>query len=462
MFDVATSNVKPRTPNRLFGTSNVEYLACSLAMERMRHVLMICYDFPTIYAAGVIRTYQLAKSLPEFGWQPVILTAQECVNREDNIETSDGALRCPKITAAAPRFLTPARIDHRPSRSSQDPLEPAGDGRLRGLIRFATQLALPDGKLSWLYPAVKRGIKIARHYPIQMCFSASPRPTAHLVAYRIARHLNIPWVADFALPWSDAPWLADRPRFISWLDQRVEGLVVRSAQRISVAYADLARSISARYGYITGNKTAVIPTGFDNDLFTGPTPSPAQKFIVVYPGNHFCEAGRDGEYFLKAIDEWIDFDPRLKEQVEFVFVGKPDDALLRHRVAMQHPEVIRVKPLISHRACIQTIRSSDLCVVNTVGNRIPAKVYECMRAGKSILALIRPGSDLAMMIHHYSKGVAVPAKNISAIRQALQNMLQVGRAGTGESLKIDGSLSLYSAKHSAELLGLLFDRLSQC
>jgi hypothetical protein len=428
----------------------------------MRHVLMICYDFPTIYAAGVIRTYQLAKSLPEFGWQPVILTAQECVNREDNIETSDGALPCEKITAAAPRFLTPARIDHRSSRGSQDALEPVGDGRLRGVIRLATQLALPDGKLSWLYPAVKWGIKIACQYPIQMCFSASPRPTAHLVAYRLARRLNLPWVADFALPWSDAPWLADRPRFISWLDQRVEGLVVRSAQRISVAYADLARSISARYGHSTGDKTAVIPTGFDNDLFTGPTPSPAPKFIVVYPGNHFCEAGRDGEYFLKAIDEWIDFDPRLKEQVEFVFMGKPDDALLRQRVAMRHPGVIHVKPLISHRECIQTIRSSHLCVVNTVGNRIPAKVYECMRAEKSILALTRPGSDLAMMIHNYSKGVAVSAKNISAIRQALQNMLEIGRTGTGESIKINGSLSLYSAKHSAELLGRLFDGLSPC
>jgi hypothetical protein len=65
------------------------------------------------------------------------------------------------------------------------------------------------------------------------------------------------------------------------------------------------------------------------------------------------------------------------------------------------------------------------------------------------------------MIHHYAKGVAVPAKSISAIRQALQNILQVGRAGTDESTEIDTSLSLYSAKHSAQLLGRLFDVLSQ-
>jgi len=65
-------------------------------MEPMRHVLIVCYDFPWISAAGVIRTYQFAKRLPDYGWQPVILTAQSrIVDRVDDIEVSDGPLGCP-------------------------------------------------------------------------------------------------------------------------------------------------------------------------------------------------------------------------------------------------------------------------------------------------------------------------------------------------------------------------------
>jgi len=43
-----------------------------------RYVLVVCYDFPWIGTAGVIRTYQLAKNLSSFAWQPIILTAQPC------------------------------------------------------------------------------------------------------------------------------------------------------------------------------------------------------------------------------------------------------------------------------------------------------------------------------------------------------------------------------------------------
>ena len=115
-------------------------------------------------------------------------------------------------------------------------------------MRVASQLAVPDGKIGWLNPGVKRGAQIARSHPYQVCFSVSPRPTAHLVASRLARRFDIPWVADFALPWSDAYWLAGRPRMIEQLDRKLEGLIVRSAQHITVAYADLARSLLSRHG----------------------------------------------------------------------------------------------------------------------------------------------------------------------------------------------------------------------
>jgi hypothetical protein len=133
--------------------------------------------------------------------------------------------------------------------------------------------------------------------------------------------------------------------------------------------------------------------------------------------------------------------------------------LLRHRMVMAHPEVIRVGPLVSLRACIQAIRSSHLCVVNTVGNRIPAKVYECMRAGKWILALTDPGSDLENLIHDYPKGVSVPAQDMSAIRNALQSMFQRSRSDKSERSEADRSLHMHSSNHGAERLSHIFEDL---
>ena len=67
--------------------------------SRPRYVLIVCYNYPGIWADGVIRTYQFAKRLPCFGWQPIILTSQPWAeNREDDIETADGALNCLRIS----------------------------------------------------------------------------------------------------------------------------------------------------------------------------------------------------------------------------------------------------------------------------------------------------------------------------------------------------------------------------
>ena len=357
----------------------------------MRHVLIVCYDFPRLDAAGVIRVYQLMKGLIACGWQPVVMTAHPCnTGAVQDIEASDGELPCPKFTVA--RLKLPRRGVN--DRCTDAPDDENGLPSVKYLARYARQLAVPDGKVGWILPAVRRGLEIARAYSFDLCFSTSPRPTAHFVGRRLARRLKIPWVADFALPWSDAHWLADRPQMIGWLDQRLERSMVRSARHITVAYADIAGSISVRFGRALEQRMSVIPTGFSEPLFDGGEPERPGKFTIVYPGNHFCEPGRKGARFLEAVDEWLASAPYLKDQIEFVFIGKRDEELLRCRAAMRHPEAVRIKGIISHRECVAAIRSSHACLVNTVGNRIPGKIYECLRAGKPILALAEPGSAL--------------------------------------------------------------------
>ena len=401
---------------------------------------------------------QFAKNLSCFGWRPIILTAQTCSeDRDDDIEHTDGTLDCPKITVKAPKLLVPFGVEY----CTRFRLSQNGEGqsRLKPLYRFIAQLALPDGKIAWLRRAVNRTLEATQEYPIKMCFSVSPRPTAHLVARRIARALEVPWVADLALPWSDADWLSGRPRILKWLDQRLEASTLRTADHITVAYDDIARGLSARHGALMENKISVIPTGFSEDLFVEHHVPLAEKFRVVYPGNHFCDAGRHGDCFLAAVDEWIGSNPQLKDRVEFIFLGKRDEQLLRKRATMRHPEVVHLEPLIAHRKCVQTVLSSHLCVVNTVGNRIPDKVYECMRAGKLILALSESSSDLETLMRHYSKSISVPARDQSAVRAALQYAWQYRCFTNSGRIDAEPAIKRYSATMSATKIAGIFDRL---
>ena len=46
-------------------------------MNKLPGVLMIAYYFPPMGGAGVQRTLKFVKYLPEFGWQPHVLTVRD-------------------------------------------------------------------------------------------------------------------------------------------------------------------------------------------------------------------------------------------------------------------------------------------------------------------------------------------------------------------------------------------------
>ena len=46
------------------------------ASRRLKRVLMIAYEFPPVGAGGVNRSLKFARYLPQFGWQPLVLTAK--------------------------------------------------------------------------------------------------------------------------------------------------------------------------------------------------------------------------------------------------------------------------------------------------------------------------------------------------------------------------------------------------
>src|SRR5436309_15016195 len=47
----------------------------------MRKVLLITYHYPPSAAVGAIRPAKFARYLPEFGWQPIVLTISTKANK---------------------------------------------------------------------------------------------------------------------------------------------------------------------------------------------------------------------------------------------------------------------------------------------------------------------------------------------------------------------------------------------
>src|SRR5437879_13642453 len=111
----------------------------------MKTILMIAFHYPPLSGgSGIHRTLKFSKYLPEFGWQPIVLTASQQAYSspvQDDQEIPDGVQIARAFALDTKRHLS-----------------------VRGkYLRF---LALPDRWISWWPCAVALGTSlIRRHRP---------------------------------------------------------------------------------------------------------------------------------------------------------------------------------------------------------------------------------------------------------------------------------------------------------
>ncbi|MBP8864209.1 MAG: glycosyl transferase family 1, partial [Anaerolineae bacterium] len=117
----------------------------------MRKVLVIAYYFPPQGGAGVQRTLKFVKYLPQFGWQPVILTAKPT-----------GKLQDASLLAEIPKDVA---VYHTPILRLPTYLP----WRLRQLI--TRWLLLVDEQLGWLPFAVPAGRRIINEQHIAALYT---------------------------------------------------------------------------------------------------------------------------------------------------------------------------------------------------------------------------------------------------------------------------------------------------
>jgi hypothetical protein len=180
----------------------------------------------------------LVRYLPEFGWEPTVLTNREPVEA--------GSARVVAVPDAFERFLQPSRQR----------------GKFPGLREIAYAVIMfPDRAAGWMPAAVAAGLRLTRKERFDAVLSTSPPPSAHLVAYAIAQKRGLPWVADYRDLWCGHPYAAKGPvrsRVEAWL----EHVVRRRAHAITAVHPDLLTRQQRLFGLTFGE---AIPDASNHD-----------------------------------------------------------------------------------------------------------------------------------------------------------------------------------------------------
>ena len=178
----------------------------------MKKVLIITYYWPPAGGPGVQRVLKFAKYLPQFGWEPVILTVENgnfpAVDEGLLGEVPDN-LKVYKTKTLEP-FAIYNKLQGKDKTSAVDTFTITKSGKsfkdkLGNAIR--SYFFIPDARKGWKPFAVKAGLDIIKKEKIDLIFSSSPPHSLQLIAKDLAKKTQLPSVADFRDPWFNAIWL---------------------------------------------------------------------------------------------------------------------------------------------------------------------------------------------------------------------------------------------------------------
>lgn len=394
----------------------------------MRRVLFIHYHFLPVHNVAVKRLVGYAKQLPALGWQPLVLTRvwqglDEAdpswgLSWEPDLERNLPCTihRTPPVRPSKPKLPSPARTPGR------DCLRPAA--KLAAKVSRLTRMLrgdYPDEFVGWVESAVAAGVELSRTQPLDVVMSYCPPETNHVVAHRLARRLDVPWV----------PFFGDLYGFIDTglPAYSVERLLRRAWHQWCLAPAAACAAVSpGMVGYLARTyrkRVELVLTGYDPEEFNAPVARPASprdRLVVSHVGSLYPNVQRP-DLFFDGLDRLLTEHPEIVPQLEVRFVGSKHDAGLRAMIeGRPAARVCRIEPKVGSRVASSIVQDSDALLAFTVvrnGHRTmsyPTKIFEAFGAKRPVLSVPADGDWVDALLTRTDGGVSArSADDVTAV-----------------------------------------------
>jgi glycosyltransferase involved in cell wall biosynthesis len=374
----------------------------------MNKILMTAFHFPPqAGSSGVLRTLNFVKYLPEHGWQPTVLSAHP----RAYTETRDDLL------AAIPESVKVIRAQA---------LDAARHLSVSG--KYPRLFALPDRWASWWLDAVRLGKAEIRRSRPDLIWSTYPISTAHLVGLTLARASGRPWIADFRDPMINGDYPSDRWQRRAW--SAIELRVLREAAVCVFTTENAAQTYRTRYPD-SADKCVVISNGYDEAAFTDVRPArPGVKpdtLLLLHSGAIYPQE-RDPCPFFAAVRGLLEarvLDP-ARLCIRFRATGHDDEVRAAvHAHGLE--EVVDIAPPIPYSDALSEMMGADGLLVfqgSAFNTQVPAKIYEYLRAGRPLLALVDPGGNTAKSLAPFDAVTSADIVDEQDISRAIVTWLE--------------------------------------
>jgi len=376
-------------------------------------VLIVAYHFPPqAGSSGLLRSLKFCRYLPEFGWQPTVLTIHpRAYERTDDSQLSE-----------IPASVNVTRAFGLDSRRH---LSVAG--------HYFRGTALPDRWVTWLAGAVPAGLHNIRKNKVDVIFSTYPIASAVLIGYLLHTFSGKPWIVDFRDSMTEEGYPEDplTRRIYQWIERKA----IEHGSRLIFTAPAAVRMYLARYPALKPGRCLLLPNGYDEadfeDLFSPAASDGPLRLLhsgLIYPWE------RDPTSFFRALATLKTEGQISAQTVSIELRASGSDARFQQQLQeLGIQDLVHLLPALPYRAALEDASQADgllLLQAACCDHQIPAKVYEYLRLQKPILALTTQQGDTAGLLHQTGGATIVDLDDENAICSALSEFLRKVRSRT--------------------------------
>ena len=415
-------------------------------MTHRSRLAIVTGHFPPSNLAGVHRSRLWAKHLPEFGWEPIVVTAHSDYYEE-------------QLDPALLKLVSP---DLRVIRTRAIPVEPV---RLLGDIGIRA--------FYWQFKVLD---ELIRRNEIDFIHITIPSNYTALLGEVLYRRHRFPFGIDYQDPWVQIWPGTEKPFSKAWMSCKLarwlEPWAVKNVTLITGVAPRYYEAILERNPHLRNQcVTAAMPIGDSDADFESLKSDPFlfEKedglFHLIYAGAMLPKGYPVLVHLLEALAMIRDQDPQLMQKLRVHFVGtgkSPDDAsghnILPYVQSLgleswvdETPQRISYVDVLSHLREASAI----LVVGSTESHYSPSKIYQAVRARRPIFALLHEQSTAVDVVRNSEAGCVVTLTETrlpapEELASALANFIRNPKYSANE-VKWN-EFEAYSARNSAHLL----------
>jgi glycosyltransferase involved in cell wall biosynthesis len=425
----------------------------------MKKVLILTYYFPPRPSIASIRLRGLAKYLPEFGWEPVILTAALPGTPDKRFHV---------VQTHYPgdaTYLMKKKLHLHPNKGLQEQLGITLSIREggRSFVGKITKLingiiAYPDEQKAWYPIAVKKGIELLQNESFNAIISSSGPVTSHIIAKTLKQKFRIPWLADFRDLWTQNHCYTYG--FLrKFFEQRLEikTLIYANALvTVSLPLADKLRSLH-RMKSVFG-----IPNGFDPDEIKKNILT--KEFTITYTGSPYM-GKQDQRPLFKVLSNLIERGLIDSKLIKVRFFGRKQYWLEQYIMEYHLESIVKQYGMFSREVALEKQRESQvLLLLNWNDPReqglYSGKIFEYLAAKRPILAIGGPKGVVSDLLDETEAGNHVSdVENIKNI--ILKYYMQFKTKGSVEYTGKEQEINKYTHIKMAEKFANIMNSLSK-